>query len=277
MTAYAAAPSLATDLSPALDTDQRTSLRATVHHIGALTRRNLMRMKADPESLLDVLLMPILFTVLFVYVFGGAVAGNSHNYIQYMIPGMFGQIGLSLAMAVGTGLNVDFTTGVMDRFRTMPIARYSVLVAKLLAESCRSAISLLILIAFAMCLGLRIHTDPLNVLATLGLALVFGTGMVWVSMLLGMAMKNPQAVQGVGMLVIIPLQFGSSTFAPVHSMPGWLQSFTKVNPLSALADASRALINGGPVLHSALLVLAWSVGLTVVFAPLAVARFRKRV
>ncbi|SEM08721.1 ABC transporter permease [Streptacidiphilus jiangxiensis] len=269
-----AAPALAAPAVPA--GDNRTSLRASLHHIGALTRRNLMRMKADPESLLDALFMPILFTVLFVYVFGGAVAGNSHNYIQYMIPGMFGQIGLSLAMAVGTGLNTDFTTGVMDRFRTMPIARSSVLIAKLLAESCRSAVSLVVLVLFAMCLGLRIHTSPVNVLATLGLALAFGTGMVWVSMLLGMAMPNPQAVQGVGMLIIVPLQFGSSTFAPVHSMPGWLQAFTSVNPLSALADASRALINGGPVLHPALLALAWSVGLTVVFAPLAVARFRKR-
>ncbi|MEZ0064705.1 oleandomycin transport system permease protein [Streptacidiphilus sp. MAP12-20] len=256
--------------------DQRISLRATAHHVGALTRRNLMRIKADPESMLDALLMPILFTVLFVYVFGGAVAGNAHNYIQYMVPGMLGQIGISLAMAVGTGLNSDFTTGVMDRFRTLPIGRASVLVAKLLSESCRSAVSLVILISFAMCLGLRIHTGPLQLLAALGLAMAFGTGMVWVSMLLGMAMKNPQSVQGVGMLIIMPLQFGSSTFAPVHSMPGWLQSFTKFNPLSALADSSRALINGGPVLHPALEVLAWAVGLTVVFAPLAVARFRKR-
>ncbi|MFC1429770.1 ABC transporter permease [Streptacidiphilus sp. N1-3] len=256
--------------------DQRISVRASLHHIGALTRRNLMRIKADPESMLDVLLMPILFTTLFVYVFGGAVSGNQTNYIQYMVPGMLGQIGISLAMAVGTGLNSDFSTGVMDRFRTMPIGRASVLIAKLLAESLRSLVSLVILMAFAMILGLRIHTGPLQLLAALALAMAFGAGMVWVSMLLGMALKNPQAVQGVGLLIVMPLQFGSSTFAPTKTMPGWLQAFTKVNPLSALADSSRALINGGAVLHPALEVLGWSVGLTAVFGPLAVMKFKKR-
>jgi oleandomycin transport system permease protein len=256
--------------------DQRISFRATLHHIGALTRRNLMRIKQDPESMLDALLMPILFTVLFVYVFGGAVSGSQGHYIQYMVPGMLGQIGISLAMAVGTGLNTDFTTGVMDRFRTLPIGRASVLIAKLLSESLRSLVSLVVLISFAMLLGLRIHTGPLQLLLALALAMAFGAGMVWVSMLLGMAMKSPQSVQGVGMLIMMPLQFGSSTFAPTSTMPGWLQAFTKVNPLSALADSSRALINGGPVLHPALEVLAWSVGLTAVFAPLAVRRFKKR-
>lgn len=256
--------------------DQRISPRAYLTHIGALTRRNLMRIRADPESLFDAILMPIIFTVLFVYVFGGAVAGSQGHYIQYMVPGMLGQIGISLAMAVGTGLNSDFQTGVMDRFRTLPIGRASVLISKLISESCRSLLSLLILMSFAMLLGLRIHTGPLQLLLALALAMAFGTGMVWVSMLLGMALKNPQAVQGVGMLIIMPLQFGSSTFAPTSTMPGWLQAFTKVNPLSALADSSRALINGGAVLHPALEVLAWSVGLTAVFAPLAVMKFKKR-
>ncbi len=256
--------------------DQRISLRASLHHIGALTRRNLMRIKADPESMIDALLMPILFTLIFVYVFGGAVSGNQSNYIQYMVPGMLGQIGLNLAMAVGTGLNTDFTTGVMDRFRTLPIGRGSVLIAKLLSETLRCLVSLMVLVGFAMTLGLRIHTGPLQLLAALGLALLFGSAVVWISMLLGMSMKSAQAVQGVGMLVIMPLQFGSSVFAPTSTMPGWLQAFTKVNPLSALADASRALINGGPALHPALQVLAWSAGLTVVFAPLAVAKFKKK-
>ena len=179
-------------------------------------------------------------------------------------------------MAVGTGLNTDFTTGVMDRFRTLPIGRSSVLIAKLLSETLRSLVSLMVLLGFAMTLGLRIHTGPIQLLAALGLALAFGSGVVWISMLLGMSMKSAQAVQGVSMLVIMPLQFGSSVFAPTRTMPGWLPAFTKVNPLSALADASRGLIDGGPALHPALQVLAWSVGLTVVFAPLAVAKFKKK-
>ncbi|MFC9329161.1 ABC transporter permease [Kitasatospora sp. NPDC057015] len=262
--------------APAADPDQRIGLRSTFRHIGALTRRNLMRIKADPESMFDAVLMPIIFTVLFVYVFGGAISGNQDAYKQYMIPGLLGQTGITLAMAVGTGLNSDFQTGVMDRFRTLPIGRSAVLVSKIAAETCRALLSFTILIVFALILGFQVKTGPLEVLAAIGLSLLFGMSMVWISMLLGMALRSAQAVQGVAMLVIMPLQFGSSIFAPTDSMPGWLQSFTDYNPLSALADACRNLLNGGPLTHSVLIVVIWSVTVTAIFAPLAVARFRKR-
>lgn len=257
-------------------TDPRIGLRSHLRHLGALTRRNLMRIKADPESMLDAVLVPIIFTLLFVYVFGGAISGGQHQYIQYMIPGLLGTTGLNLAMSVGTGLNSDFQTGVMDRFRTLPIGRAAVLLSKMAAEICRCLVSFTILIGFAMILGLEIKTDFLHLLAAVGLSLLFGMSIVWISMLLGMSLRNAQAVQGVSMLVIMPLQFGSSIFAPTSTMPGWLQSFTKYNPLSALADACRNLINGGPLTHSVTIVLLWSVAITAVTAPLAVARFRKR-
>jgi oleandomycin transport system permease protein len=269
-------PAPAKALEPAADTDPRIGLRSTLRHIGALTRRNLMRIKADPESMFDAVLMPVIFTVLFVYVFGGAISGDQDSYKQYMIPGLLGQTGLTLAMAVGTGLNSDFQTGVMDRFRTLPIGRSAVLVSKIAAETCRALLSFTILIVFAMILGFEIKTGPLELLAAIGLSLLFGMSIVWISMLLGMALRSAQAVQGVSMLVIMPLQFGSSIFAPTDSMPGWLQAFTHYNPLSALADACRNLLNGGPLTHSVLIVLGWSVAITAVFAPLAVARFRKR-
>ncbi|GAA2741260.1 ABC transporter permease [Kitasatospora cinereorecta] len=256
--------------------DTRIGFRSNLRHLGALTRRNLMRIKADPESMLDALLIPIIFTLLFVYVFGGAVAGSQQEYIQYMIPGLLGTTGLNLAMAVGTGLNSDFQTGVMDRFRTLPIGRSAVLLSKIAAETCRGLVSFTILIGFSMVLGLEIKTGPLELFAAVGLSLLFGMSMVWISMLLGMSLRSAQAVQGVSMLVIMPLQFGSSIFAPTTTMPGWLQAFTKYNPLSALADACRSLINGGPLAHSVTVVLIWSVAVTAVFAPLAVARFRKR-
>ncbi|MEU6235087.1 ABC transporter permease [Kitasatospora sp. NPDC047058] len=265
-------------LSPARVEDTRIGVAGTLRHIGALTRRNLMRIKADPESMFDAVLMPIIFTVLFVYVFGGAMmAGDPDRYKQYMIPGLMGQTGLTLAMAVGTGLNSDFQTGVMDRFRTLPIGRASVLLSKIMAEICRALVSFAIMIVFALCIGMEIKTGPLEVLAAIGLSLAFGMSIVWISMLLGMSLRSAQAVQGVSMLVLMPMQFGSSIFAPTDTMPGWLQSFTKVNPLSALADACRALFNGeGAVAHPVLIVLGWSIGITAVFAPLAVARFRKR-
>ncbi|WP_395296423.1 ABC transporter permease [Kitasatospora hibisci] len=257
--------------------DARIDLAGHLRHVGALTRRNLMRIKADPESMFDAVLMPIIFTVLFVYVFGGAISGGQDAYKQYMIPGLLGQTGITLAMAVGTGLNSDFQTGVMDRFRTLPIGRAAVLLSKIAAETCRAMLSFAILIGFALVLGFEVKTGPLEVLAAIGLSLVFGMSIVWISMLLGMALRSAQAVQGVAMLVLMPLQFGSSIFAPTDTMPGWLQSFTKVNPLSALADACRSLLNGeGALAHPVLIVLGWSVGVTLVFAPLAVARFRRR-
>ncbi|MFC5664384.1 ABC transporter permease [Kitasatospora misakiensis] len=264
-------------LAPARAEDSRIGPAGHLRHVGALTRRNLMRIKADPESMFDAVLMPIIFTVLFVYVFGGAIAGGQDAYKQYMIPGLLGQTGITLAMAVGTGLNSDFQTGVMDRFRTLPIGRSSVLLSKIAAETCRALLSFTILIVFALILGFELNGGFLELLAAIGLSLLFGMSIVWISMLLGMALRSAQAVQGVAMLVLMPMQFGSSIFAPTDTMPGWLQAFTKVNPLSALADACRALMNGqGAVAHPVLIVLAWSIGITAVFAPLAVARFRKR-
>ncbi len=256
----------------------RIGLRANLRHIGALARRNMLQIKQDPESMFDALLMPVIFTLLFVYVFGGAVSGKGHQqqYVNYVIPGLMAMMGMNISMAVGTGINDDFNKGVMDRFRTMPIARSSVLIAKIVVEVGRMLIATSILLGMGFALGLSIKTDVLHLLAAVALSTGFGASLMWIFILLGLTMKTAQAVQGVAMLVLMPLQFGSSIFAKPTTMPGWLEDFTKVNPLSNLADASRALINGGPVAHSVWITIAWAVGITVVTAPLAVARFRKK-
>jgi oleandomycin transport system permease protein len=258
--------------------DARIGLRANLRHIGALSRRNLLQIKQDPESMFDALLMPVIFTLLFVYVFGGAVAGkgHQHEYVDYMVPGLMAMMGMNIAQAVGTGINDDFKKGVMDRFRTMPIARSSVLIAKIVVELGRALVATVILLGMGFALGMSIGTDVLHLLAAVALSSVFGASLMWIFILLGLTMKTPQAVQGVAMLVLMPLQFGSSIFAKPTTMPGWLEGFTKVNPLSTLADACRNLINGGPVAHSVWITLAWAAGITLVTAPLAVARFRKR-
>ncbi|MGP9021115.1 ABC transporter permease [Streptomyces sp. BR1] len=263
---------------PVTDADARIGLRANLRHIGALARRNALQIKQDPESMFDAVFMPIIFTLLFVYVFGGAVSGkgNQHAYVNYLIPGLMAMQGLNIAMAVGTGINDDFKKGVMDRFRTMPIARSSVLIAKIVVEIGRMVVATTILLIMGFILGLSIHTSVLELLAAVGLSLVFGASLMWIFILLGLTMKTAQAVQGVAMLVLMPLQFGSSIFAKPTTMPGWLQSFTDYNPLSNLADAARNLVNGGPVAHSVWMTLAWSVAITAVTAPLAVAKFRKR-
>ncbi|MGX1759177.1 ABC transporter permease [Streptomyces lydicus] len=257
----------------------RIGLRANLRHIGALVRRNALQIKQDPESMMDVLLMPIIFILLFTYVFGGAIAGkgNQHEYIQRLVPGMMAMLGMNIAMAVGSGVNEDFRKGVMDRFRTMPIARSSVLIAKIVVEIGRMLIATAILLGMGFLLGLEIKGSMLAFFAAVVLSTVFGAALMWIFILLGLSVKTPQAVQGMAMLVLMPLQFGSSIFAPTTSMPGWLEGFTKVNPLSNLADASRALINNqGAVAHPALVTLGWAVAITAVTMPLAVAKFRKK-
>ncbi|GHC64059.1 ABC transporter permease [Streptomyces cinnamoneus] len=258
--------------------DGRIGLRANLRHIGALARRNMLQIKQDPESMFDAVLMPIIFILLFTYVFGGSIAGKGHEkeYVNYLVPGLMAMTGMNIAMAVGTGVNDDFKKGVMDRFRTMPIARSSVLIAKIVVEVGRMLVATTILLAMGFAIGLTVSTSVAHLLAAVALSMTFGASLMWIFILLGLTMKTAQAVQGVAMIVLMPLQFGSSIFAPTSNMPGWLEGFTKYNPLSNLADAARHLINGGPVAHSVWMTLAWSVAITVVTAPLAVAKFRKR-
>ncbi|MGW3558820.1 ABC transporter permease [Streptomyces sp. NPDC000963] len=256
----------------------RIGLRANLRHIGALARRNALQIKQDPESMFDAVLMPIIFILLFVYVFGGAIAGKGNNdaYVNYVTPGLMAMMGMNIAMAVGSGVNEDFKKGVMDRFRTMPIARSSVLIAKIVVEVGRMLIATAILLGMGFLLGMEVKTSVLELFAAIGLSMVFGASLMWIFILLGLTMKTTQAVQGVAMLVLMPLQFGSSIFAPPTSMPGWLETFTDYNPLSNLADAARNLVNGGPLAHSVWMTLGWSVLITVVTAPIAVAKFRKK-
>ncbi|MFD8416935.1 ABC transporter permease [Streptomyces sp. NPDC059650] len=274
--AAATAPSPAAAAVPA--GEGRIGLRANLRHIGALSRRNVLQIKADPESMFDVLLMPIIFTLLFVFVFGGAISGkgNQDLYVNYVVPGLMAMMGMNIAMGVGSGVNDDFKKGVMDRFRSMPIARSSVLLAKIIVELGRMMVAIAILLAVGFLLGLSIKTSVLHLLMAIGLSAVFGASLMWIFMLLGLALPTAQAVQGIAMLVLMPLEFGSSVFAPTSTMPDWLQAFTDWNPLSNLADAARGLINGGPVAHSVWMVLGWSLAITVVTMPLAVRKFRDK-
>ncbi|MFB7483250.1 ABC transporter permease [Streptomyces anulatus] len=265
---------------PAVADEGGIGLRANLRHIGALARRNLLQIKKDPESMFDVLLMPIIFILLFVYVFGGSVGaslgGNRQEYVNYLVPGLMAMMGLNIAMAVGTGVNDDFRKGVMDRFRTMPIARSSVLIAKIVVELGRLMVAMLILLGMGFVVGMELHGPVFGLLGAVALSAVFGASIMWIFILLGLSMPTVQAVQGTAMLVLMPLQFGSSIFVPTETMPGWLQTFTDYNPLSNLADAARALMQGDPVGNSVWWTLGWAAGITLVMAPLAVAKFRKK-
>ncbi len=262
----------------AASAEGRIGLRGNLRHIGALARRNALQIKQDPESMFDVLLMPIVFTLLFTFVFGGAVEGNGNQsvYVNYLVPGLMAMMGMNVSMAVGSGVNEDFQKGVMDRFRTMPIARSSVLVAKIVVEIGRMLVAFSILLIVGWIMGLEITTSPLEVLAAVGLSVLFGASLMWIFILIGLTVKTAQAVQGMAMLVLMPLQFGSSIMAKPDTMPGWLQTFTDYNPISNLADAVRGLFRGGPIAHDVWMVLAWSAAITLVTAPVAIRRFRNK-
>jgi oleandomycin transport system permease protein len=264
---------------PVTAADARIPLRAHLRHTGALIRRNLLWIRQDPESMFDAVLFPVVFTLLFVYVFGGsigqALGGGQDAYVQYIVPGLMAMMGMNMAQGVGTGFNQDFNTGVMDRFRSLPIGRGSVLFAKVAVELVRMLIATVILMVVGVLVGFDI-TDWPGLLAAVGLSALFGSALMWIFLTLGVVMKNAQSVQAMGFLVLMPLQFGSSIFAPPQSMPGWLQSFTDYNPLSSLADAARGLMVGGPVARDLWLTVAWSVAITAVMAPVAVHKFRTR-
>jgi oleandomycin transport system permease protein len=246
-------------------------------HAFVLAKRNIVKMVHTPEQFMDVTLQPIIFLLLFTYIFGGALAGGSqHAYLEFLLPGMLGQTIAMSSVAIGQNMNTDIGKGVFDRFRSLPIARSVPLVGAVLADFCRYAIVCVVTMVFGYLLGFRIDTDPLKLLAALGLAICFALSFAWISVFIGMTVRTAGAVQGVMMLFVFPLSFGSNTFVKPSTMPGWLQAFVNVNPLSHLVSAVRGLMLGGPVGSQVAWTFAWCLGLLVVFFPLALRAYIRR-
>jgi len=243
-----------------------------------LAWRNVMQLKHSPEKLIDVTLMPVVFLLLFLYVFGGVVAGNTHAYLQQLLPGLVAQMGMFASMGLGTSLCEDIRKGVFDRLRSLPIARSAPLIGAVIGDAVRFCVSMVVLVAFGSLLGFRFHTNPLSVLAAFALAYVFYFAVCWVSVLVGLVAPSPETVQGLGFIWAMPLTFGSSVLlANTGSMPGWLQAWVKVNPVTHLADALRALMVGGPIGDHAWYTLAWAAGIVVVTFPVAVWMYGRKV
>jgi oleandomycin transport system permease protein len=259
-------------------TARHVSLAAAVRHGGTLAWRSLVKIKSSPEQLIDVTLQPIIFLLLFVYVFGGAIAGggDTTKYLQFLLPGLLVQTALFSTMGTGYALNSDISKGVFDRFRSLPISRIAPLAGAVVGDIARYTVSIVVLVAAGMVMGFRIHTDPLSVLAACLLVLAFSLALGWVSIFIGMLAPSPQSVQGFGMIFMFPLTFGSSIFAPAGSMPGWLQAWVKINPVTKLADATRGLMTGGPVLSPVLYSLGWAIVIVAIFAPLAMRLYRRK-
>ncbi len=271
-----AAPGLAE--APRRTLRRRISVRQALANALTLAWRNVTQLKHSPEKLMDVTLMPIVFLMLFLYVFGGVVAGSTHAYLELLLPGLVGQMAVFASISLGTALCEDIKKGVFDRFRSLPIARSSPLVGAVIGDTLRFCVVMAVLTGFGSALGFRFHTGPLAIVAAYCLAYVFYLAMCWISVLIGLVAPSPETVQGISFIAVMPLVFGSSVLlANTSTMPGWLQAWVKINPVTALADSVRALTIGGPVGNHVLYTLAWAAGIIVVVFPLAMRMYRRKV
>jgi oleandomycin transport system permease protein len=246
-------------------------------HSAALAKRNLIGVYRNPEALLDVTLQPIIFILLFTYVFGGAISGGSqHDYLQFMLPGIIAQTIAFGGVAIGVNLNSDIEKGVFDRFKSLPISRAAPLVGAVLGDVVRYVLLITITLGFGYIIGFRAQTDVASVLAACALAVGFALCLCWVSVYIGMLARTPGSVQGILFLALFPLTFGASTFVPTDTLPDWLQTFTKVNPLTHLVDSLRGLLLGGVEASDVLWTIGWMGALVAIFVPLALRAYSRR-
>jgi ABC-2 type transport system permease protein len=230
--------------------------------------RAMLKIRHVPMQLFDVTVFPIMFVLLFTYLFGGALGDSPREYLQDLLPGILVQTVLWITIYTGMGLNSDIHKGVFDRFRSLPIWRPSLLVGMLLADVARYAIATAIMLAIGLALGFRPDGGPAGVLGGVVLLLLFSFALSWVWTLVGMKMPNPEAVMQASMTVMFPLTFASNVFVDPATMPGWVQAFVNNNPVTHLTSATRGLMHGTPAGADIVWVLAWSAALVVVFAPL---------
>jgi oleandomycin transport system permease protein len=242
-----------------------------------LSWRTLVQIKHNPMELIDFSIQPIMFLLLFTYVFGGAISGTTGDYLTFALPGIIVQNCLFGTLNTGVGLNTDVTKGVFDRLRALPIARWSPLAGRIGADLVKQAWAMALLLGLGAIMGFRVGTDVASVLGAFGLLLGFAMAFSWISVLVGMLVSEPEKVMIFGFAVMFPLTFVSNAFVPSGTMPGWLQGFVDVNPVTKLADAIRGLLTGGPVAGAAGTALLWAAGILAVFAPLAVRALRRRV
>jgi ABC-2 type transport system permease protein len=245
-----------------------------------LTWRSVARIAREPETLMDVTVQPLMFVLLFAYVFGGAIGlPGGGSYHEYLIGGMFGMGIAGTAPGTAVALAADMKEGIIDRFRSLPMSRAAVLLGRTTADLLTQVIGALVIAAAGLAIGWRIHTGPADALAAFGLALLFGYAFTWAGVCLGLVLRSVEAAQQLGFILFIPLTFVSNAFVPTQGMPAWLQVIADWNPFSAVAAACRrlfgnpdpsALVHAWPMQHPELATLLWSGALLVVFLPLAV-------
>lgn len=242
-----------------------------------LAWRTVVQVRHNPWELGDFSIQPIMFVLLFTFMFGGAIMGDWHAYLTFMLPGMIVMNMLFVSLYVGQGLNTDVTKGVFDRLRSLPLARWAPLAGRILADQVKQAWSIVLVLLVGVILGFRIGTGLAGLLAAVALLLVFALAFSWVAVVVGLLAPDPERVQIYGMTALFPLTFVSNIFVPVQTLPGWLQGLVGVNPVSTLADAARGLMVTGAEAGPIIATLIWAAAITAVFAPLSAWVFKRRV
>ena len=253
----------------------RTTLTETISQTLIMAWRALKKMRRNPEQFFDVTLQPLLFTAMFAYLFGGAVSGNVHSYLPLLIPGIIAQTVLTTCMATGVNLREDMEKGVFDRFKALPMARIAPLAGPMVADLVRYLIAAGLTFLTGVIIGYRPGGGVLGVLGAILLAVFTGWALAWIFTWFGTIAKSARSVQGMSMLILFPLTFLSNAFVPVSSLPGWLAAFVKVNPVSHLVSATRALANQGTISGEVGWTLLAGLVVIAIFAPLSVRSYRR--
>jgi len=246
-----------------------------ISDIIVMTRRNLLRYRRLPQLLIFSSVQPVMFVLLFAYVFGGAIKTGSVNYISYLLPGILVQTVLFGSMQTGVGLAEDLTKGMIDRFRSLPMDRSAVLAGRTITESLRNVFVIILMTIVGIIIGFRIDHGLLNFVLAMLLTVFFGFAFSWVSATIGMAVKNVETAQVAGFIWVFPLAFASSIFVPVQTMSAGVRAFAEHNPVSYTVNVVRALSLGTPVGNDLWWALGWILGILIVFVPLAINRYRK--
>lgn len=237
--------------------------------------RNLLRYRRLPQLIVFSSIQPVMFVLLFTYVFGGAIRTSTANYISYLLPGILVQTVLFGAMLTGVGLAEDLSKGMIDRFRSLPMSRSAVLAGRTITESLRNVFVVFLMVAVGLLIGFRIEHGLGNFLLAVGMTVLFGFAFSWVSAAIGLAVKNVETAQTAGLIWVFPLAFASSIFVPVETMTKAVRAFAEHNPVSYTVNTVRGLLLGTPVGDNAWYALAWIIGILIIFIPLAVQRYRK--
>jgi daunorubicin/doxorubicin transport system permease protein len=237
--------------------------------------RGMLKIKHVPEQLIDVTITPVLFLLMFTYLFGGAVAGSTEDYLQFLLPGMLVQSVLFVSVYSGVALNTDKTKGVVDRFRSLPIWRPAPLVGAVIGDSVRYVVASVIVVALGFIMGFHADGGAPGVLAAVAIVVLFSFGLSWAFTTIGLLMRAPSAVMNTGFMLLFPLVFLSNIFVAPDTLPGWLEAFVDVNPISHLTTSARGLMGGDAEADSIVISLLTAAALTAVFAPLTVRLYRK--